>query len=481
MKRSILWVFILMSLCVAGITVFQLYYSYKSYAVESAAFERNINEALNQAVDSTFKDRHNQVLKKLRGWLNDPEFITISCKWNEVQHLTVFNIKQVVPSADGQNDISMSIDYFTERADSLTPKARKIFIDHMIDYVGTELKKGFVWYYTQKLGDSINKAAFSEPQDINQIRRRYKQTLHTRGIDLPFLFDRNKLPENSITTKKVNIAVGRPQKEEWLQATFIDTNAFLMKQMRRLLAGSVGLFVILLLCFWYTAKTLLSQHKLNKMKDDFISNMTHEIHTPLSSILVTAEALKKFRHDEEAQQSYIDIILHQGQKLSALTEEILAGAKMEKAGMPLGDIIEVNAFIKNIIDNGHYKNIEYSGSGQSVSLKVNALHLANAVANLIDNAIKYNTADEPLVTIACTVSNKEVVISVTDNGPGIPDSEKERIFGQFYRIPSGNVHNIKGYGLGLSYVRKVVAAHKGVISVKDNVSSGSIFTIKLPL
>lgn len=481
MKRSIFWVFILMSLCVAGITALQLYYSYKSYAVESVAFERNINEALNQAVDSTFRDRHNGVLKKLRGWLKDTAFVTISSKFNATEQVTVFNIKQVVPSANGQNDISMSLDYFPDRVDTLTPQARKVFIDYMVNYVDDQLNKGVGWYYTQKLGDSINKAAFSDPQDINLIRKRYRQALNRKGIQLPFLFNQKKIPENSVSTKKVNIAIGRPQKEEWLQATFPDTNIFLLKQLRWLLAGSLGLFVILLLCFWYTIKTLLSQQKLNVLKDNFISNMTHEIHTPLASITVTTQALKQFKHSRAEQDSYLDIILYQTNKLNTLADEILTGARLGTV-TELKENVAVNSLLEEVqqgFDETALNRIEYVLC-KDIIIQAYKSHLGRAIGNLLDNALKYSGNDKK-VTLFCSIKEGSLYVSVADYGPGISAEYHAKIFDDFYRIPTGNIHTIKGYGLGLSYVKKVVSIHKGRIIITGNKPVGTIFTITLPL
>ena len=146
-------------------------------------------------------------------------------------------------------------------------------------------------------------------------------------------------------TDSANLAT---QGERWVNACFEDTDMFLLARLKWVIAGSLLLILITLACFWYTARTLLTQQKLNNLKDDFINNMTHEIHTPLASVIVTTEALKKFSHDEEARRNYIDIILHQSKKLSTLTDEILTGAKLEKKGMALNDTIDINNLLQEI-------------------------------------------------------------------------------------------------------------------------------------
>ncbi|RYE36827.1 MAG: HAMP domain-containing histidine kinase, partial [Sphingobacteriales bacterium] len=303
----------------------------------------------------------------------------------------------------------------------------------------------------------------------------YRLALKRRGVTLPFRLNKNSSNYDYIT-KKVNFGI---KHEQWMRAGFLGLNTYLLGELKWVLSGTLLLLLITLTCFWYTIKTLLNQQKLNTMKDDFISNMTHEIHTPLSSILVTADALKRFSYDEQHRNDYIDIILHQGKKLSGLTEEILTGARMERTGIALDDLINISDLAQKL--KAGYHSVDVQQDAPSVVFKGNAMHLENAIGNLLENALKYNNQFQPLVILTFEVRKRKIAIIVSDNGPGIPDTEKEKIFDQFYRVPTGNIHDVKGYGLGLSYVKKVVEAHNGSIAVADNEPSGSVFTILLPL
>lgn len=481
MKRKILFAFILMSFCVAGIAALQLYYSYATYREESREFERNSNKALNEAVDSSFSTHHRIVLEKLKTWLYDSSFVKITAKWNPIVKQTVFTIAEIEPSPNGQSQISMSIEDFKEKVDSITPKAKKRLVDHMVGQVDSELKRGYVWFYTQKIGDSLSKAFYDTPLDLKIVKKQYQASLKEKGILLPFVFNK-KQDATSYQTKKVNIALTRPHKKEMLYASFVNKDLFLLQQLKWILIGSVVLILITLSCFWYTLRLLLTQHKINEIKDDFINNMTHEINTPLTSIAITAEALKKFSHDKQAQDGYIDIILYQSNKLISLTDEILNRAKLEKSEIELRDTIAINVFLEDLAKEMQEKvQLSVSFPENKIFLKGNKNHLTRAIGNLMDNAIKYNMSEISTVAINASVENKILTIMIADNGPGIPDEHKEKIFSQFYRVPSGNIHNVKGYGLGLSYVKKVILAHKGSISVKDNIPEGSLFIIKLPL
>lgn len=481
MKRKILFAFILMSFCVAGIAALQLYYNYATYQEESRRFERSCNDALDEAVDSSFSKHRKIVLGELRAWLHDPSFVKITAKWNSDAKQTVFTIAEVEPSPNGQSKISMSNEDFKEKLDSITPKAKKKLVEHMVSQVDSEFKRGYVWFYTQKIGDSLSKAFYDIPLDLRIIKKQYQASLKEKGISLPFVFN-EKQEEASYQTKKVNISLRRPHKKELLYASFVNKDLFLLKELKWILIGSVLLILITLSCFWYTLRLLLTQHKINEIKDDFINNMTHEINTPLTSIAITAEALKKFSHDKQAQEGYIDIILYQSRKLMSLTDEILNSAKLEKSEIELQDTIKVKILLEELVKGMDEKvQLSVSFSENEIFLKGNKNHLTRAISNLVDNAIKYNISDIPTVAISASAENKMLTIAIADNGPGIPDEHKEKIFSQFYRVPSGNIHNVKGYGLGLSYVKKVILAHKGSISVKDNIPEGSLFIIKLPL
>ena len=461
-----------MSLCVTGITALQLYFSFKNYSAATIAFKKDSNEAFLEAVDSTFSIHRQNVADDLGMWLADTTQIRIARKWDAEKEASVFTIKEV--GTDDGGEVTMSITGLDSEG-PMTSQIKSAFIKQMQNTIKHQLKSGGIIYFTQELGKKINKAYFETPIHLKLLERQYEQALKKRGMLLPFTIEKRSEESGIFCTDSANLAT---QGERWVSACFEDTDMFLLARLKWVIAGSLLLILITLACFWYTARTLLTQQKLNNLKDDFISNMTHEIHTPLASVIVTAEALKKFSHDEEARRNYIDIILHQSKKLSTLTDEILTGAKLEKKGMALNDTIDINNLLQEIA--GGFTGIQFTMPNGQVYCKGNKLHLTNAITNLVDNAVKYNTSVKPVVTLDCAVSGREIIITVTDNGPGIPDEHKQKIFGQFYRIFSGNVHDVKGYGLGLSYVHKVIRAHGGTITVEDNNPKGSIFKIKLP-
>lgn len=465
-----------MAVCVAGITVLQLYFTYQSYTVEERVFYRKVNEALNEAVDTAIVAHRESVVQQFKGWMADTTIVKISCSWDGKQRQTIFVLQDGTSVGSG-GQVKMSMGHFG-RADTITPGVKVKFINYMANEVQDMLKNGSIYFFTQRLGDSLEKRYQKTPISISILNKEYKKALQRRNINLPFSFTA-KAGTAGYTTQKVNASPMRPSMVNWVQAGFPKTNMFLLQQLKWTIGGTVLLMVITLFCFGYTGWTLLSQQKLNALKDDFISNMTHEIHTPLTSITVTAQSLKQFSHDHEAQQSYLDIILYQSRKLAALTDEILTGAKLQKNGISLKDSVNINEVIIQAI-KGSGTTIDCQLCPDDITIQGNTNHLVRAIGNLIDNAVKYG-GEHAHITIKCTISNKQLHIEVADNGPGIPDAFKQKVFEQFFRMPSGNIHNIKGYGLGLSYVKKVILAHKGIITVADNVPAGAIFKIILPL
>ncbi|RZJ59009.1 MAG: hypothetical protein EOO45_26125, partial [Flavobacterium sp.] len=291
--KKIIPVFMLMVLCVIGIIAFQLYYSYINFNEAERVFKKDVNEALTEARDSTIAIHNRNVEKQFRGWMNDENYVEISSRWDSLQKVSVFRIKEISPKGNGQIDISLSVEKISNRIDTITPEAKRLFIDHMVETVHDGFLRGTVWFFTQGIGERLSKAYYEVPIPRNVINEQYRIALKRRGVTLPFRLNKNSSDYDYITSK-VNFGI---KYEQWMRAGFVGLNTYLLGELKWVLLGTLLLLLITLACFCYTIKTLLNQQKLNIMKDDFINNMTHEIHTPLSSILVTADALKRFSHD----------------------------------------------------------------------------------------------------------------------------------------------------------------------------------------
>lgn len=477
-----------MSCCVLGITGLQLYWNYKNYKTTIGNFTRDSNNALSAAVDQEIKLRKSKIILKAKYWLADTTVFRIECNTNNRDSATVFTVQDVHPrfkeDSTRRTEFDMGINNFKEKLKKITPEARKIFINHFTSRtLKSNIDNGDVFYYTQGLGDSLAKAFNEIKFNPSNFIKIYKSELTKRNIDVPFQLIKRPSNVSSTLNLQANTSFRHPFEHEPIYVSLESPNQYYLKEMKGLILTSLLLIGITIFCFYYTIRTLLNQHKLVAIKNQFISNMTHEINTPLSSIQVTTEALKQFNYDEETREKYLDIILLQTKKLNGLSAEILENAKLETLTFVRNESIDLTELILTVIKDLNLEEtvvFNYLADKESAIIKGNKAHLLRAIVNVLENAVKYNVSEHPAIEIKLLKNQRGIHLTITDNGPGIADEYKDKIFEQFYRIPTGNVHNIKGYGLGLSYVKKVISQHEGTIAVSDNQPKGSIFSINLP-
>lgn len=488
MKKHILLILLLMSLCVTGIVGLQLFWNYQNYKTTVKAFDHDINEALTNAVAKETDQRQDQIVKRFKGWLADTSLIIITADHKNRDSMTVFYTQDVHPKfeEDKKRKFEFGIQDFKEKLDHITPKAKAYMIEHFGDRIlKRDLKQGMVYNYTEMLGDSLGKVFNGSKLNPQAMKALFREELAAKNIDAGFLLNPAKKAYLYLT-KPINTNFRKPYKNDFVYAGFESPNAYFFKEMKWVIITSLLLILITIGCFTYTVRTLLSQQKLAELKESFINNMTHELNTPISSIKITAEALKTFTHSPETQLEYLGIITYQSDKLNDLTSQILNTSRLIKNNATGWTKINLNELVATAINDlkpqaeSNCAIVNYKPSATTPSIIGDASGLRNALVNLIDNALKYTTAT-PAIAVDVTLSASYAAIKVTDNGIGIPPEYQDQVFEQFFRVPQGNLHDVKGFGLGLSYVRQVVQQHHGEVTVSNNKPSGSIFTIKLPL
>jgi two-component system phosphate regulon sensor histidine kinase PhoR len=253
-----------------------------------------------------------------------------------------------------------------------------------------------------------------------------------------------------------------------------------------------GLFTLIIFAaFYLTVNTMLRQKKLSEIKNDFINNMTHEFKTPLATISLAVDAMKndKVIGDKEKLTYFSSIIKEENQRMHRQVETILKAALMDKQEVNLMlKPTHVHEVIKDIADNFTLQLNDKSGKVEMDLEATNDLidadevHFPNLINNLVDNSVKYSKDNvPPEIKISTAANGKNMTIRFEDNGIGMTKETVKRIFEKFYRAHTGNVHNVKGFGLGLSYVKTMVDAHGGHIKVDSTPGKGSIFTLELPL
>jgi two-component system phosphate regulon sensor histidine kinase PhoR len=353
----------------------------------------------------------------------------------------------------------------------------------------------------QRVGEPLTKR-ISNPFWIDTLLR---MELHNQGIDQPFSYEVSTTKNDSVIFSTAMDKTGaRPVftpantyqtrifKEEVLndpgmiKLAFPQKNSLILGHMASTLGTTAGLLLILVFCFGYTLFSIIRQKKISEMKTDFINNMTHEFKTPVSTIMIASEALKDsdVAIDRTRIARLANIIYEENERLGSHIERVLNIAKIDKNDFKLEKKpLDVNEMISIVVDSMALKlqkceaDLVLELDADNAVINADELHFSNVLYNLIDNAIKYS-GDKPQITITSTNKNGHVIIKVADKGIGMSRDQQSKIFEQFYRIPTGNVHNVKGFGLGLSYVNTVVKRLNGTINVRSEKDKGSEFELK---
>jgi two-component system phosphate regulon sensor histidine kinase PhoR len=252
---------------------------------------------------------------------------------------------------------------------------------------------------------------------------------------------------------------------------------------------AVLFMLIIISAFVVTLKTLLNQKKLSEIKSDFINNMTHEFKTPLATISLAVDAIRneKVLNDKEKLNYFSGIIKEENKRMNKHVETILQAALMEKQELQLNLVkLHTHSIIEKVLENYELQLKDKEGrfelllNAKNDLIDADEVHFSNLISNLIDNAIKYSKGNL-VIRVTTHNTHKLLLISIEDNGIGMSKESVRRIFEKFYRAHTGNVHNVKGFGLGMSYVKSVIDVHKGNIRVDSNIGRGTTFILELPL
>lgn len=338
------------------------------------------------------------------------------------------------------------------------------------------------------------------PQQLDSL---LKNELNSKGIDIAYEYgilepnqDHFLLLSNNIEMRQLEGSELKASlfpndifgNKSQLIVSFPDKQGFLLRKIWSALISSGLLVTIILVCFGYSIRTIVRQKKLSEMKNDFINNMTHELKTPISTVSLAVEAL----NDKDIEQSplrdkYIRVIGEENNRLGEQVEKVLQIAAIDRNDYNLTEeLLRMNEMVKNATEHISMQ-VEQRGGRLNLIEKANKdlvkgdeMHLTNIIVNLLDNANKYSP-DAPNITLRTESDENDFILSIHDRGIGMNREQQKHIFEKFYRVPTGNLHNVKGFGLGLAYVQRMVEAHGGTISVDSEPGKGSKFSIILPL
>ncbi len=312
--------------------------------------------------------------------------------------------------------------------------------------------------------------------------------MHTKNFETAFVDSMNKnvtIPLLSEAYKDMPVIIA----DEYLSVAFPNLHSAVRHSLIPQMLASGAFTLIIITAFFLTVKTILDQRKLSKTKNDFVNNMTHELKTPLATISLAVDALQNSKVSGNAEKSnyFSDIIKQENKRMNKHVETILQAALMDKQDMKLNfaplhahEILEkvVSTFTLQLAEKGGKAVLNLNAKNDLIN--GDEIHFTNLVNNLIDNAVKYSKENLHIV-VTTHSTGRHFIMQVTDNGIGMSKETAKRIFEKFYRAHTGNVHNVKGFGLGMSYVKSVVDALQGRIKVESVQGKGSTFTIEIPL
>ncbi|MGJ1322055.1 sensor histidine kinase [Sphingobacterium faecium] len=332
---------------------------------------------------------------------------------------------------------------------------------------------------------------------IAEIKEKFHSALEAKGVRADYEITTELFPRDSLFAIRKEY---RAKKLSWTRPIMIDAveSKFLIVKFKHVwknllfdLSWQLGIAILLVSIFIgsfiYLFKTIFRQNRLAEMQKAFVNNMTHELKTPVSTVMTAIEAIQLYgvRHDHEKMDRYLAISRNELDHLSDMIDRVLqldvdehTGLKLDKSQV---DLIQVLKDAANTFGINVNKQVLISLDLDIPFLSINAdiSHLRNVINNLLENAVKYS-GDPVDIKIAVQEYADQVEFTVSDQGKGIAPEYQKEIFEMFFRVPEGNLHQVKGFGIGLAYVRQVIVQHGGKISVKSSLNKGSTFIIKLP-
>jgi two-component system, OmpR family, phosphate regulon sensor histidine kinase PhoR len=329
---------------------------------------------------------------------------------------------------------------------------------------------------------------------IKELSARYAQLLKKEKLPISFSITSRKiapgkdsllLPPAFDRDNEMTVGFNHPVT---FRMSISNINPVVLQRMWPQFLFSAVLVGLTALSFALLLRSLIQQRKLTKIKNDFISNITHELKTPIATVSVAIEALRNFDalHDPERTKEYLAISSNELQRLSFLVDKVLKLSMFEKHQVELKEeAVDLAVLVKEVVGSMKLQFEKYRAQvnvqlqGYRYGITADRLHITSVLFNLLDNALKYSK-ENPTIRIDLKDETEQIFLLVSDNGIGIPAEYHKKIFDKFFRVPSGDTHNVKGYGLGLSYVSYVIQRHYGSIEVESQPGIGSRFIIKLP-
>jgi len=515
---------ILMSLSLLGIILVQLYWINTSYQNNDEQFKYHVKQVIGNVAN---KMQQQEAFEFYRKYNKLKDSIGKAPKQSELKEYFYVernprtNEQIIYSNTIIQEDYNLNRSFFDKNADSVklknfvSKRKTEIYNGNLIDNSGIQ-KSDAPDVTIEKSGtlDILDKAQFEiyfkdiialksiqERISVERLRAMLENELREYGVKTPFEFaiysnglatkvksenfnfDKNLTYEIPVFTdndneNKYQLLVSFPQKRKFLFSSLVGITSL-----------SLIFTLVIIVAYFSALHQIIKQKQISEIKTDFINNMTHEFKTPIATINLALDAIKnpKIIEDKEKIQRYLQMIRDENKRMHAQVENVLRISKLEKRELEISkeptnvhDIVEDAIEHINLIVEDRGGVVKTNLNAKRTTILLNDVHFTNVIVNILDNAVKYSP-EAPVIEVSTENVKDYVLIKVKDNGAGMSKTAQKRIFEKFYREHTGDLHNVKGHGLGLAYVKRIVEDHNGQIFVESEKGKGSTFTVKMPL
>ncbi len=517
-QRIFVLLVVLMAIALLGIITVQIFWIRSSIELKEEQFSTSVKFALSRVSENIqkreFRDNVSRyaplidsMQKTKESNVRDFVFQQIDTSRNEI-----FTFRQSILENNYQSQFSpfeadtVNFSTFLSREETqvekiefnskdfteLSPKDRMVKVERLDRYDKLELEGIFK--------NIVSRSPIHDRVSSNEIRMNLDNELRARDINTKFEYGvfsdglitkvkSDRFVEKRGYTYKVPLFVSDEESSDYeLYVSFPEKKEYILSTMSWILVLSALFIFIIILAFGSAIYQLIRQKQISEIKTDFINNMTHEFKTPIATINLAIDSIKNPRiiEDKEKVTRYAEMIREENKRMHAQVENVLRISKLEKNQLDMSkDVVDMHEVIDNAIS--HFKLIIRNRDGliekrfEAVQSEVMAsqFHMTNVIMNILDNAVKYSQ-DAPKVHVSTVNAGNYIVVKIADEGIGMSKQVQRKIFDKFYREQTGNIHNVKGHGLGLSYVKSIVERHQGQVFVESEKGKGSTFTIKIP-
>jgi two-component system phosphate regulon sensor histidine kinase PhoR len=495
-EKSIKYLIAIMAIALFGLVCVQVYYLSEAVDAKEYEFKTSVHKALMATSTKVEQYEATGMLPKYKGGEDLYQLWHTGDTASDFGYAIQFQGKAVFENANGEL-IEQTTTAVMDKEGNLisSTKQSKNKKNNNIDYsreIVDQMRLDFNKYQPKPIFERV---------DIHFLYQLLGEELKVQGIKTQYhigiISDGNKFVKEKGIDKELFLNSPHQMKlfpndfyfhNDYISVYFPKEKRFILGSMTWIILLSLIFILTIVFVFWKTTNTIVEQKKLAIIKNDFVNNMTHELKTPISIISLTCEVLSdtSMPKTPERLAKHYQTIQQENKRLATLVESVLQSAVMEKGSFRLKrELVDINQLVEDVVERMSVKinigngGISFEPNADEDAFYVDKVHFTNSLNNLIDNAIKY-TKETPHIEVTTRNSYNGIVISVKDNGIGISKEEQHKIFEKLYRVPTGNLHDVKGFGLGLNYVKNVIERHGGHVKVQSTLGKGSTFSVFIP-